>query len=91
MDHDRFPFSTLRKIRDGGHSLTVWCSRCGHDAPAPVEALARKIGWDTDFLAPDILPFLRCGVCELKVRSRGRDEFGNKISIKLSPAEALVL
>lgn len=76
------PYSTLRKIRDGGHSITVYCSRCGHDAPAPIEALAEKIGWDTDILAPDMLRHLRCTSCRLK----GSDGGGHRVSITISDA-----
>lgn len=76
------PYSTLRKIRDGGHSVTVYCSRCGHDAPAPLDALAAKVGWDTEVLAPDLLRHLRCANCGLKESDGG----GHLVSITIADA-----
>ena len=83
MPFDPRPYSTLRKIAAGAATLDVNCSRCGHSAPAPLEALAARIGWDTDFLAPDVLPFLRCSACGLS--GRGRHPSGHLLSLKLSP------
>lgn len=82
---DPRPHGTLRKIIGNGYSLRVSCSRCGHSAPAPIAALAARVGWDRPVLAADLVPHLRCGACGLKVGPSGRDRDGNTISLTLTP------
>lgn len=83
MTFDPKPHSTLRKIAAGAATVTVHCSRCKHCGPLPIPALALRIGWDTDFLAPDVLRFLRCPKCGLS--GRRRHASGHRISLSISP------
>ena len=80
------PYSTLRKLRENA-DVTVYCSRCGHSGPLPFDALASRIGWDTELEAiPPLHALVKCSRCELKVGEDGRDDFGHTIKTSISPA-----
>lgn len=83
MAFDPRPYSTLRKIAAGAADIRVVCSQCGHEGPLPIAALAARIGWDTGFLAPDVLRHMRCPRCGLS--GKRRHTSGHHLTLKISP------
>lgn len=57
--------STLGDLVRVGYRLWAHCGRreCGHRADLDLEALVERLGPQHSYLAPDLVPRLRCGTC----------------------------
>ncbi|HEV7252504.1 MAG TPA: hypothetical protein VGN97_05330 [Mesorhizobium sp.] len=57
---------TIGWLIDHRHSLSLTCEDCGHHATLDPAALAAKLGRDHSYLAPDLLPRMKCSQCGTK-------------------------
>lgn len=61
--------STLGDLVEQGYALRAHCGRrnCGRHVSLDLEHLIGRLGSDHSYLAPDLTPKLRCGVCGLEI------------------------